>query len=313
MEHLFNVSAGLDSQILGDYEIIGQLKKAVNIARKMGFIQAFTDRLVNTVLQASKNIKNNTGLSGGTVSVSFAAIQYIREHIKEIDRRRIVLLGTGKIGSATCLNLVDYLGASHITLLNRTPEKAAVLAGKLGLQYAPMEDMEAQVAAADIILVATDAAQPILHTHHLTGYGNKLVIDLSIPYNVAPEVRHLPNITLVNVDELSKLKDETLQKREAEVPHARAIIARHIEAFHEWKDMRKNASALKAARNKLQDMQHCQLFINYSTQYNMNSFRNSDEKIQKVINGMATKLRRQYQPGCNFIEAINDYIATGNN
>jgi glutamyl-tRNA reductase len=110
IEHLFNVAAGLDSQILGDYEIIGQLKQAVKFSKENGFMNAFTERLFNNVLQSAKAIKNNTALSDGTVSVSFTAIQYIKEHIAaNLLSKKVLVVGTGKIGRNTCKNLVDYL------------------------------------------------------------------------------------------------------------------------------------------------------------------------------------------------------------
>src|SRR5882724_6871984 len=110
IEHLFNVAAGIDSQILGDYEIVGQLKLAVRLAKEQGFIGTMLDRMTNAVFQSSKAIKNQTALSGGTVSVSFAAVQYIRETVADTTGSRILLVGTGKIGRNTCKNLVDYLG-----------------------------------------------------------------------------------------------------------------------------------------------------------------------------------------------------------
>src|SRR5271165_5809904 len=106
IEHLFNVGAGLDSQILGDYEIIGQLKHAIKFSKDRGFINSFLERLVNCVLQSSKTIKNETALSGGTVSVSFAAVQYIKENVELDADKKILLIGTGKIGRNTCKNLV---------------------------------------------------------------------------------------------------------------------------------------------------------------------------------------------------------------
>src|SRR5688572_4605924 len=104
IEHLFTVGAGLDSQILGDYEIVGQIKSAVKFAKEQGFVGAFTERLCNCVLQSSKLVKNNTELSGGTVSVSFAAVQYIRQAVADPSSKNILLLGTGKIGRNTCKN-----------------------------------------------------------------------------------------------------------------------------------------------------------------------------------------------------------------
>jgi glutamyl-tRNA reductase len=308
VEHLFEVAAGLDSQILGDYEIIGQIKTAVKFSKESGFINAFTERLVNAVLQSSKSIKTNTELSGGTVSVSFAAVQYIKENIPDIADKKILLLGTGKIGRNTCKNMVDYLDTKNIILINRTEEKAAGLAKELGLQFAPVNELAERINAADIILVATNSADPIIVKSHVEKSGRKLIIDFSIPYNVESDAQHLPNITLVNVDQLSKIKDETLQKRLDEVPKAKAIIAEHMAEFIDWYQMRKYVPVLKAVKTKLKEIHTSPLFIPL---YNHNN--KADEKIQRVINSMASKMKTQNQKGCNYIEAINEFIAIGAN
>lgn len=311
IEHFFEVAAGLDSQILGDYEIIGQIKKAVKFSKQHHFIGAYMERLVNGILQSSKTIKNTTALSGGTVSVSFAAIQYIKENITSFNSKKILLLGTGKIGRNTCKNLVDYLQTSNITLINRTENKAVELAEELGLQWAPMADLAKQIAEAAIILVATNSPEPVILKEHLRNCGDKLIIDLSIPYNVEIAAQNLPGITLINVDELSKIKDATLQKREAEVPKAKMIIAEHINDFLNWHQMRKNVPVLKAVKSKLEQMNSSTLFVNtlYSKTCTTGTGNNTDEKIQKVINGMALKMRNKNLRGCYYIEAINEYIA----
>ncbi len=309
IHHLFTVGGGLDSQILGDYEIVGQIKQAAKLAKQHDRINAFTERLVNSMLQSSKAIKNNTALSDGTVSVSFAAVQYIRKYIKGIKSKKILLLGTGKFGRNTCKNLVDYLGTKNITLINRTEEKATALAAELGLQSAPLEELQQHITTADIILVATNASEPTILKSYLNGLNHKLIIDLSIPYNVEQSSKELANVTLVNVDELSKLKDETLAKREAEVPKAKAIIAEHISEFIDWYQMRKHVPVLKAVKTKLKEIHTSPFYI--TLQPHHTACNKTDEKIQRVINGMATKMKEQNQRGCYYIEAINEFMATG--
>ena len=315
IEHLFNVAAGLDSQILGDYEIVGQIKKAVKFSKENNFLGVNLERLVNVVLQASKEIKTSTALSCGTVSVSYAAVQFIKEKFSFIAGKKILLLGTGKIGSNTCKNLVDYLDTKNITLINRTPGKAKELADELGLNFALLDDLATNVKAADIILVATNSDIPVILKSHLENNGDKLIIDLSVPYNVEAAARQLNNITLVNVDELSKLKDETFHKREAEVPKVKSIIAKHIDEFLDWHEMRKNVPVLKAVKNKLQAMHSCNLYNSCFAVPMASAIdtTHDEEIIQKVITGMALKMRVRNQLGCNYIEAINEYMATGIN
>jgi glutamyl-tRNA reductase len=335
IEHLFHVGAGLDSQILGDYEILGQIKSAVKQAKEKGFIGSFTERLVNSVLQASKAVKTHTALSGGTVSVSFAAVQYIREffegpnftpamkcpstaHMMTVpaisnytttdtaEEKKIVLLGTGKIGRSTCRNLVDYLHTRNITLINRTAATATALATELGLKSAPIEALESELANADIIIVSTNAAEPVILEKHIANKGNKLIIDFSIPCNVELDAQQLPGITFVDVDTLSKIKDETLQARRSEVPKAIAIINELIAEFVEWHSMRKHVPVLKEVKNKLKQINIAPSILKDALP-EVNT--GDDEKIQKVITSLAINIRENNALGCHYIQAINDYIA----
>lgn len=307
VEHLYHVAAGLDSQILGDYEIVGQLKNAAKLAKSHGFIGTALERTLNAVLQTSKAVKNNTQLSGGTVSVSFGAVQYIKQQAQNIKNKKILLVGVGKIGRNTCKNVVDYLQTKNVVLINRTTEKAALLASELGLQFASLEDLDKQVASADVILVATNANTPIITRQHLENKGDKLIIDLSIPYNVEEQAQHLPNIKLVNVDELARLKDETLAKRTAEIPKAKAIINESVLEIFSWFEMRKHVPVLNAVKIKLNE-------IYTSPHYEETAYVTtcSEKKIQKVLNGMASKMRLQNQRGCYYIEAINEFLAIPN-
>ncbi|MDQ3552427.1 MAG: glutamyl-tRNA reductase [Bacteroidota bacterium] len=307
VEHVFNVGAGLDSQILGDYEIVGQLKAAVKFSKNEGFVSAFTERLVNSVLQSSKLIKNNTVLSGGIVSVSFAAVQYIKKNILNVSDKNILLLGVGKIGRNTCKNLLDYLNTRNITLINRSSGKAAELASELGLKSASLQQLDEEVKKADIILVATNSADPIILKEHVAGGSEKLIIDLSIPCNVAQDAIQLDNVHFVNVDELSKLKDETLKSRMAEVPKAKAIIADLMQEFEEWCEMRKHSPVFKNLKVKLKELNQ------HPTQtQSIQCPQTLDIYIQRAVNDLAGKIKIQNQRGCQYIVALNDFITAKN-
>ena len=307
IQHLFNVGAGLDSQILGDYEIVGQLKAAVKAAKESGFVGAFTERLINCVLQSSKIIKNTTSLSGGTVSVAFAAVQYIANMVPHPSGKKILLLGVGKIGRNTCKNLVDYLETKNITLINRSPEKAAALACELGLNQASIENLAEEIAKADIILVATNSAQPVIRKEHLEGRGEKLILDLSIPYNVSDDAQLLPNVQMINVDKLSKLKDETLKMRLAEVPKAKGIISELMIEFQDWCEMRRHVPMLKELKVKLKELYGHPQYVQTTT-----CPKKIDVHIQRVLNETAGKIKLQNQRGCQYIHALSDFISVKN-
>ncbi|MEJ7679607.1 MAG: hypothetical protein WKG06_17450 [Segetibacter sp.] len=190
------------------------------------------------------------------------------------------------------------------------------LAAELGLQYAPIDELPSYIKSSDIIFVATNSNEPTILKSYLENNGHKLIIDLSIPYNVEKEAHELPDVTLINVDQLSKLKDETLQKRIAEIPKAKAIIAEHKAEFLEWNEMRKNAPVIKAVKQKLHDMHNCELYLSSYTTYRSDTTSLTPVNIhviQKVIKNMAVKMRSKHQPGCFYIEAINDFITTHRN
>lgn len=306
LQHIFSVGAGLDSQILGDYEIVGQMKLAVKFAKEKGMIGSFMERLFNTVLQSSKQIKNETELSGGTISVSFAAIQFIRQQLVDTSNKKIVLLGTGKIGRNTCKNLVDYLDTKNITLVNRTAEKAHELAASMQLQSANWNELEQEINSADIVIVATNAEQPVVTTKNLQTNNKKILIDLSIPHNIDPSLAQKGKVVLANVDDLSKINDQTLQKRKDEVPKAVSIIRQHMNEFMIWNHQRRHVPILKAVKQKLHDMHSCGLFL---TSRRASEDINT-EAIQKVVNNVAVKMRNRHQPGCYYIEAINDFMTS---
>ena len=303
--HLFRVAGGLDSQILGDYEIVGQIKRSVDLAREHGRLGAYTERLISMALSSSKDIKNQTLLSSGTVSVSYATVQYLEEKIPDLHQRRILLVGAGKIGASTCKNLLSYTQVEDLTILNRTAAKAKKLAVELGVKWAPAEEFKMQVANSEVIILATSSPKPILSKEHLLGVGAKTIIDLSIPRNVKEEVPNLPNITFIDVDELSRVKDITLQQRMVEVPKAEKIIRRRMAEFHTWKEKRKHAPFLKAVKKTLENISTTPFLQIHPT----------DEKtpdigleIHHIVRHYARKVGKDQRYGCHFIEAIKMYL-----
>lgn len=300
IRQLFRVATGLDSQILGDYEIIGQLKTYVKLFKKAGLIGSHMERLLNEVVRATKLVRTNTAFSSGTVSVSFAAVQFIRQHFPQAEGKKILLVGTGKIGTHTCKYLVDYLPGNEITLINRSREKAELLASEFSLKHTDWKYLRDAVNDADIVLVATGAAEPVILKQFFTTRKQRLIIDFSIPANVDAAVASLPGLNLIGVDELSKIKDETLQRRASEIPRVEKIIDEQLDAYKEWNDLRKHVPVLKAVKSKL---------ISIQSGLSSEQDSRSDARIQKVINGVALKMRTHNHPGCHYIEAINDFMA----
>jgi len=303
VHHLCEVSSGLDSQILGDYEINGQIKVASRFSKERNSLGPFTERLINTALQLSKSIKNNTELSSGTVSVAFAAIQYLKTHLQPGPSSKIVLVGLGKIGRSTCKNVLAHLDTTHIVVLNRTESVAKAFAQEQGIRYAPMNCLREELADADAVIVATNAQMPTVLAADIDSTRVRLVMDLSIPFNADPSIAtQLPDVTLINVDDLSKETDATITRRKAEIPKARMIVAEFVEEFKAWYAMRQQLGVISAVRHTLSQIPSDHMALVECDQA---------EHMQKVINNLAAKIRRNNPKGCCYLEALHDYITAG--
>jgi glutamyl-tRNA reductase len=259
LHHVFRVGCGLESQIVGDFEIIGQLKKSFQNSKKHQMVNGFSERLVNAVIQSSKRIKTETKLSSGATSVSFASVHYILNKVKEVSNKNILLFGTGKIGRNTCENLIKHTQNDHIVLVNRSEESAQKVAGKFNLVVKNIKELKSEIAHADIMIVATGALDVTVDNTLVPKNKPLLILDLSVPSNVDPKLKDLDNITLVNLDELSQLTNNTLEQRKQFIPHANDIL-RQVEAdFLQWVDHRKFAPMLKALKKKLLNGQQKEL------------------------------------------------------
>ncbi|MFT4683949.1 MAG: glutamyl-tRNA reductase [Flavobacteriales bacterium] len=253
--HLFRLATGLDSQILGDYEIVGQLKMSFKQAKKANAINAYLERLINLVLQASKKVKNKTHLSSGTTSVSYAAVQYIINNLEGYNTKNILVYGLGKMGKHTCKNLAEYTNNKSVCLINRTEEKAKdFVKSHATIRTAKHSELDKEIANADVLIVSTGASEPIVTSQQVSGNKKLLILDLSMPNNVDEQVKDT-NVTLINVDELSKITDETLARRQDEIPKALAIIDNYIIEFEDWILHRKYTPAINALKKSLKVIQ----------------------------------------------------------
>lgn len=294
INHMFRVGTGLDSQILGDFEIISQLKNAFVISKELNLVNAFLERLVNAVIQASRKIKNETEISSGATSVSFASVQYIFKNVEDIASKNILLFGTGKIGRNTCENLVKHTKHEQITLINRTKEKAEKLAKKLDVIVKDYADLQIEIQKADVVVVATGAQNPTVDKAILNLKKPLLILDLSIPKNVNENVKDIEGVTLVHMDELSQITDETLENRKKHIPAAEAIIEEIKDEFMAWTKQRKFAPTIHALKAKLNTIKEGEL------NFQRKKLANFDEEqaelitariIQKITNHFANHLK----------------------
>lgn len=314
IDHMFRVGTGLDSQILGDFEIIGQIKSSFEESRSLGLVNTFLDRLINTVIQTSKRIKNETEISSGATSVSFAAVQYIMRTVENIGDKNILLFGTGEIGRNTCENLVKHTKNEKITLINRTKSSAEILAGKLNLVVKDYADLHLELQKADVLVVATGAHNPTIDKTLLNLKKPLLILDLSIPKNVNANVEQIPSVTLIHMDNLSQMTDETLERRKQHIPAAEAIIEDMKLELNTWMNGRKYAPTIHALKAKLNDIVASELTLHRKKLPNFDEEQAeiiSSRIIQKITNHFASHLKDESTSVDESIEFIEKVFQIG--
>ncbi|MDD2985714.1 glutamyl-tRNA reductase [Flavobacterium sp.] len=274
---MFRVGTGLDSQILGDFEIISQIRNGFVQSKNANLVNSFLERLVNAVIQASKRVKNETELCSGATSVAFAAVHYIFNTVSDISNKNILLFGTGKIGRNTCENLVKHTKNENITLINRTKTKAEKIAGKFNLIVKDYMDLQVEIQRADVLVVATGAQNPTIDKSLLNLKKPLLILDLSIPKNVDENVKQLEGVTLVHMDYLSQVTDVTLEKRKEQIPFAEAIIDEIKLEFTSWIKARKFAPTIHALKEKLNVIRDNEL------SFQRKKITNFDEQQAEII------------------------------
>ena len=288
INHIFNVGTGLDSQILGDFEIISQFKKAFILSKKYNLVNAFIERLQNSVIQASKRVKNETELSSGATSVSFASVQYILNNVKNISQKNILLFGTGKIGRNTCENLIKHTDNKHITLINRTKEKAQQIAGKFNVLVKNFSELTEELLQTDVLVVATGSKTPTINKDILPKDKEMLILDLSIPKNVDENVKTIKGVTLIHMDHLSQMTDSTLERRKTFIPDAQRIIKEVKAEFEDWLQNRRFAPTIRALKMELENLKNSEIDFQRKK---INNFNEEQAEIlsNRIIQKITTK------------------------
>lgn len=303
ISHLFRVSAGLDSQIIGDYEILMQLKKAAKYAKDQGLLSSLTDRLVNFALQASKRVKSETKLSTGTVSVAYAAIEVIKEKVKDIQQKNILLVGAGKFGCNVAKNICEYFPGAKVKITNRTLQKAKDFAEEHSLEYEPYENLKAIAAESDIVIASTTAEAFSITQDFFNDQKPRLLLDLSVPKSIDPEITNQPGITLMDVDQISSILDRTLNMRKAEIPKALTIIEETLGEFIEWHKLFMHRGFLGEVKSKLYELSAIS-----SCPHTGIEDSQKEARIQKAVKTLAVDLRTRTAKGCQYINTMHEYL-----
>jgi glutamyl-tRNA reductase len=249
-DHLFAVAGGLESMVLGEAEILGQLRRAHELARAAGACGPLVDRLMRDALGAGRRARAGSGIARCGVSVSSAAVELAREALGSLADCRVLLVGAGKSSEVTAKVLRSH-GVRVLSVANRGRERAAAIAGPEGAAV-PFEALDDQLVAADLVLTATACPHVLIDRAAVARAtarraGRPLVlVDLAVPRDVDPGVRGLPGVTLIDLDDVQRRVGRNRASREADVGRARTIVATEAERFEAWRAAREAAPTVAA-------------------------------------------------------------------
>lgn len=289
LEHIFQVAVGLDSQILGDLQIIKQVKQDYELASELEMVDGPLHRLLQHVFRAHKRSRSETSLARGAATTAYAAVQFAGQTFDDITDKNILLVGTGKIGKVAVKNLLS-LGAGRLTLINRSRERAEFVADRYDLEVADFADLPQAIADADLIIVATGAGEPILTMEHMKPAVEertfKLMIDLSVPRNIDPEIEKLDFVDLANMDWLSDVTDRAYREREKNIPLVKDIIEEELQKFEQWIDEQKVVPTIKALNEKLDDLRQEEIDY-FRHKISENELETVKQVTERLINKIA--------------------------
>ena len=251
INYLFEVMAGLDSQILGDFEIVGQMKAAFEKSKAQGAGLGIIEKVVNQAIFSSRRIKNETGLSGGTSSTSYAAVQFLKSSLPDLSLAKILVLGMGQIGTRTLDNLVAEKGTKNIFIANRSIAKTDKQAALHNVQALSWDEAIEKIGEFDAIVSAVSALQPVFTKAIVSQINATCIVDLSIPFSVADDVQKELNIEIANVDQLSSVIATQMEQRKKWVPRAHKIIREELNKYKEWKLAMDAAPTIKELQRRL--------------------------------------------------------------
>ena len=236
LQHLFKVACGLDSMVLGETEILGQLKRAYDIALQGGYTGSRLNKAFQRAFNVAKHIRSHTNIQRGSVSVGSVAVELAEKIFSSLGDRDVMIIGAGDTGEKTARALLSR-GARSLVVSNRSYERALTLAGELGGRAIRFEDWASEFARIDIAISSTSAPEYILDRARLEPLmklrRNRplLLIDIAVPRDIDPEVNFMENIYLYNIDDLKSIADRYLKQRREEVAHCEKIISEKVEAL----------------------------------------------------------------------------------
>ncbi|WP_082661627.1 glutamyl-tRNA reductase [Terracidiphilus gabretensis] len=264
VRHLFRVASSLDSMVIGEPQILGQVKEAFSVARESGTIGGQLDHLLQSTFAAAKKVRTETEIGSSSVSIASVAVELARRIFGSLNGRTVFLVGAGKMSELAARHLVQQ-GAGTVLVTNRTAERAHKMAEPFNARVIPFDQLHEAAAEADIVITSTGSPHAIFRKEHGTKYLQKrrnrpmFFIDIAVPRDVDPAVNKLEGLFVYDIDDLQQVAASHLDERSREAADAEALIAREVERFHERQRAVSAAPAIVALQKQAEELRQSEI------------------------------------------------------
>ena len=261
--HLFRVISGMNSMILGEYQIVGQVKQAFSLALEMGTTNTLLNKLFQLALETNKTVRTRTAISKGAVSVSYAASELCRRIFSSLTELKALLIGAGETGELACKHLQEAQ-LTQWWITNRTPKRGEDLAKRIGGKFIPLDQFPAQLSQFDLVITATASPIPLVTLSMIKSALEKrthplCLIDLSVPRNIEPSINTLDEIICYNVDDLQEIVIANIALRDKEAKRAESFIQDALQKFSDWEKRHHQGGDIQEILKKLETIRREEL------------------------------------------------------
>ncbi len=302
--HFFRVTSGLDSMVIGETEIAGQVRNAADLAARMGASGPVLRRMVDSAVRCSRRVRTETSLTEGSISMASVSVGLAAKVLGALQETRVLIVGAGE----TCRVAADYLrdaGVKDFTVANRTLERAGVLAQRLGGRAHSLEDLPRLLPEADLVFSATSSPAPLIGEEMVrqairARRGRSMVIvDLAMPRDVDPAVNKISNVFVYSTESVKSIVDDNLERRRREAPRAEAIVAEESAKFLDWYRSLAVTPTLADMRSRLESLRHARV------EAVAGKFRAEDrEKLELLTRSIINDILRE--PTLRLMQAKDD-------
>ena len=322
VRHLYEVAAGLDSMVLGEPQIFGQLKQAYSVASECGATGLYVNKALHGAFRAGKRVRAETDLAAGAVSMAYVAVVLAAKVFGNLSAHRALVIGAGEMAEAATMHLSEQ-GVVDLFFSNRTIEKASALAQRFNGRMVPFERVCEALAEADVVISSTGAPGYVLTDADFHGMMAKrhtrpiVLIDIAVPRDIDPAINEHDNAFLYDVDSLRQVADENLERRKRAIPEAQALIEQELQSFSRWRATLQVEPVVKLLHDRFERVRRCEVEKNARRFCDKESedLDKMTRAIQQKLLHRPTKVLRQCDPeteeGRRVVEIVRDLFDLG--